>query len=91
MADVVHCRLKEQKSFSILTVLGEKEPAQLMVSHRRTTRPTRDLALYILAHLGIVTNKAIGELFTIGYTAVTETLKRVAFLLVHNKELRRTR
>jgi hypothetical protein len=41
---------------------------------------------YILAHLGTVTSKAIGELFGVGYTAVTEAVKRAASLLVHNKK-----
>jgi hypothetical protein len=42
---------------------------------------------YILAHLGTVTNKEIGELFGVGYTAVTEAVK-TASSLVHNKKLK---
>jgi chromosomal replication initiation ATPase DnaA len=59
-----------------------------MVSRRRTARPTRDLAPCILAHLGTVTNKAIGEIFGVGYTAVTEAVKRAEFLLSHNEKLK---
>jgi class 3 adenylate cyclase len=44
--------------------------------------------VHILAHLGTVTNKAIGDIFGVGYTAVTEAVKRAASLLVHNKKLK---
>jgi hypothetical protein len=42
----------------------------------------------MLAHPGTFTNKAIGEILGVGYTAVTEAAKRAAFLLVHNKKLK---
>jgi hypothetical protein len=72
----------------ILTALGEKEPAQLMVSRRRSTRPGRDLVLYILAHLNTVTKKAGGKLVGIGYTAVTQASKGCASSAVHGRKLR---
>ena len=47
--------------FRILKRLGEKKPEQLISSKRRTRRPTRDIAIYILGCFGVYTNKELGE------------------------------
>jgi len=72
----------------LLTVLGEKEPRNLLESRRRAPRPPRDLAMYLLAHLGTFTHREIGEFFGVGYTAVTEAVKRAASALARDRKLK---
>ena len=75
-------------ALKLLTALGEKEPRSLLESRRRAPRPRRDLAMYLLASLGTFTNREIGEVFGVGYTAVTEAAKRAASALAHDKKLK---
>ncbi|MBE9573293.1 MAG: transposase [Proteobacteria bacterium] len=77
-------------AFHVLRSLGDKEPDSVMVSRRRTRRPNRDIAIYILSYLGIYTNKVIGEVFGVGYTAVTEAYKRGERYLEEDGQLRET-
>jgi putative transposase len=68
--------------------LGEKDPEPLFHARRRTNRPNRDVAIYALSRLGVFTNKEIGELFDVGYTAVTEAVKRGASYIAADEKIR---
>lgn len=75
--------------FKILKELGEKNPDRVVKPTRRTRRPNRDIAIYILHYLGIYTNKEIGEAFGVGYTAVTGTIKRGEEYINYDKRLQK--
>ena len=59
----------------ILDGLGEKCHDRILRSGK-SKRPNRDIAIYILSHLGVYTNKEIGEAFGVGYTAITGAVRR---------------
>jgi chromosomal replication initiation ATPase DnaA len=73
--------------FKILVQLGEREPDVVAKSKRRTQRPTRDVAIYILSRLGVYTNKEIGGVFGVRYTAITGTIKRAEQYLKQDKQM----
>jgi putative transposase len=75
-------------ALNIFDKLGEKDPEPLFHAHRRTTRPNRDVAIYALSRLGVFTNKKISELFDVGYTAVTEAVKRGASYIATDDKIR---
>jgi hypothetical protein len=54
--------------FEVLEELGEKDPASVLKIGKRL-RPNRDVAIFVLWRQGIYTNREIGEMFGIGYTA----------------------
>ena len=60
---------------AILKRLGEKNPDSALAARRRHC-PNRDLAIYLLYHLGIYRNEEIGRIFGVGYTAITGAVKR---------------
>lgn len=72
----------------ILIALGENRPDLVFCSAKKKNKPNRDITIHLLNNLGIFTNKEIGEIFKIGYTAVTEAAKRGASLIENKKELR---
>lgn len=74
-------------SFKILKQLNEKDPEAVIKSKRRVERPNRDIAIFILSHLGVYTNKEIGEAFGVGYTAITGTIKRGEQYIKKDKRL----
>ena len=59
----------------ILDGLGEKYHDRILRSGK-SKRPNRDIAIYILSHLGVYTNKEIGETFGVGYTTITGAVRR---------------
>lgn len=75
-------------ALNVLKDLGEKYPEVLLTSMRKQKRPNRDIAIYIMAHLGIYTNKEIGEIFGVGYTAITGSVKRGEQYLLQNKKIK---
>ena len=79
----------KKTAFRVLNDFGEREPEVILGSPGRKSRPNRDIAMYVLAHLGVFNNTEIGELFGVGYTAVTEAIKRARSYLVNDKELKR--
>jgi REP element-mobilizing transposase RayT len=57
---------------------------------KKQLRRSRDLCIYIMSRMGAYTNREIGELFGVGYTAITGTVKRVEVKhLEGNKRLQR--
>jgi len=64
------------RAVEVLRQLGEGDAENVFKPGRRTYRPARDICMYVLNRMGIYTNKAIGEVFGVGYTAVTEAVKR---------------
>ena len=76
--------------FKILMALDEKDPDSVIRSKRRTRRPSRDIAIYILSYLGVYTNKQIGEAFGVGYTAVTGSVKRGERYMEEDERLKKT-
>jgi putative transposase len=78
----------KETALRVLNDLGEKEPDMVLGSTRGKSRPSRDIAIYVLAHLGVFSNREIGEVFRVGYTAVTEAIKRAGSYLANNKGLK---
>lgn len=68
----------------ILGRLGEKDPKSVLEVHKYRCQ-NRDVAIYILYQLGVYRNEEIGEVFGVGYTAVTGAVKRALAYL--NKDL----
>jgi len=80
---------KGQIAEEILEKLGS-HAADNHLTARKQKRRSRDLCIYILSRMGAYTNREIGELFGVGYTAITGTVKRVEKrLLEGNKRLQR--
>jgi len=75
-------------AFEILRNLDEKDPESVL-NARWSRHPKRDLCIYMLYQLGIYRNKEIGEVFGVGYTAVTEAVKRGKEYLLSNGRLRK--
>jgi putative transposase len=59
----------------VLKKLGEKDP-ELLLNAKKKPSLNRDVAIYVLYQLGVYRNKEIGEAFDVGYTAVSEAVKR---------------
>lgn len=76
-------------ALEILERLGEKAPDEILGSRRRHSL-NRDLAIYILYRRGVYGNEKIGEVFGVGYTAVSEAAKRGREYLRLDKQLEKT-
>jgi hypothetical protein len=72
----------------VFSKLGVLDPAPLLKSIRRKKRPNRDLAIYILCHLGTFTNQEIGHVFGVGYTSINGSLKRARSYMDAEKDER---
>ena len=62
-------------SVKILKRLGEKDPESVL-KVRKYRCQNRDVAIYVLYHLGVYLNREIGKVFGVGYTAVPGAAKR---------------
>jgi len=62
-------------AIKILKGLGEKDPESVL-QVRKYRCQNRDVAMYVLYHLGVYLNKEIGKVFGVGYTAVPGAVKR---------------
>jgi hypothetical protein len=71
----------------VVKLLGEEDADSVLKTGRRKVRPVRDLVIYALNRMSIYTNKEIGEVFGVGYTAVTEAVKRAERYLEKNKRI----
>ena len=69
----------------VIRLLGEGDVESVLKTGRRKVRPVRDLSIYALNRMSVYTNKEIGEVFGVGYTAVTESIKRAERYLEKNK------
>jgi REP element-mobilizing transposase RayT len=76
-------------TYQIVKQLGEKKPEIVLKSKRRERRPLRDITIYLVNHLGLYTNREIGEVFGVGYTSVTEAVKRGAVYLQESEKLQK--
>jgi len=76
-------------SLEILERLGEKGPDKILDSRKKHSL-NRDLAIYILYQRGVYRNEEIGEVFGVGYTAVSEAVKRGREYLQLDKQLEKT-
>ncbi|OEU81272.1 MAG: hypothetical protein BA872_10225 [Desulfobacterales bacterium C00003060] len=72
----------------VFTALGAEHPGALEKPRRGESRPDRDLAIYMLCHMGIFTHQAIGKHFGVGYTSISGALKRAQALIQSDQELR---
>ena len=72
----------------VFTALGVEHPGALEKPRRGESRPDRDLAIYMLCHMGIFTHQAIGKHFGVGYTSISGALKRAQALIQSDQELR---
>ena len=68
----------------VLTGLGKTEMDPLRAKGKKRDL-TRDMAIYALRQSGIFTNREIGRVFGVGYTAVTEATKRAEAYLSLNE------
>lgn len=62
-------------AIKVLCGLGEKDPESVL-SVRKYRCQNRDIAIYVLYQLGVYLNREIGEVFGVGYTAVSGAVKR---------------
>jgi REP element-mobilizing transposase RayT len=76
-------------ALEILERLGERTPDKILGSRKRHSL-NRDLAIYILYQRGVYRNEEIGDVFGIGYTAVSEAAKRGREYLRLDKQLEKT-
>jgi hypothetical protein len=76
-------------AYEILERLGEGTPDKILRSRKRHSL-NRDLAIYILYQQGVYRNEEIGDVFSIGYTAVSEAAKRGREYLRLDKQLEKT-
>jgi REP element-mobilizing transposase RayT len=76
-------------ALEILERLGEKAPDTILDFRKRRSL-NRDLAIYILYQRGIYRNEEIGEVFGVGYTAVSEAAKRGREYVRLDKQLEKT-
>ena len=75
---------KEEMAREIFKHLGEKDIVGQLAAGKKH-RPVRDMCIYIMSRAGAYTHKEIGEVFSVGYTAVTGIIKRVELYLLKNK------
>ncbi len=73
----------------IFTKLGVKDPSLYLKHLRGKRRPYRDLAIYILCHLGIFAHQDIGRVFGVGYTSISGASKRAQVYLDSNKKMKK--
>ena len=73
----------------VFSKLGVLDPAPLLKPLKRMKRPNRDLAIYILCHLGTFTHQEIGHVFGVGYTSINGSLKRARCYMVSDKDERK--
>ncbi len=67
---------KEELARWILGQLGESD-IEGQLTPGRKSRPGRDMSIYLMSRVGAYTHKEIGEVYGVGYTAVTGIIKRV--------------
>ncbi|UCG11070.1 MAG: transposase [Deltaproteobacteria bacterium] len=88
----VRAVLKDQNISSVVeTVLSKlrvEDGTSLLKPLRGEKRPDRDLAIYILCHLGVFTHRDIGRVFGVGYTSVSGALKRAGSYMDADKKIR---
>lgn len=75
-------------AIKILGRLGERDPESLL-KVRKYRCQNRDVAIYILYQFSVYSNEEIGEVFGIGYTAVTGVVKRGLAYLSADRRLER--
>jgi len=75
-------------AIEILERLGERDPASALrvCKHRYQNR---DIAIYVLYQHGVYSNREIGEVFGVGYTAVSGAVKRAQQYLGSDEKLDR--
>jgi len=73
----------------VLSALKVKDNDSLLRPLRRAQRPERDLAIYILCHLGCSSHQEIADVFGVGYTAITGALKRAEGHMGASKKIKR--
>jgi putative transposase len=78
---------KRKAAEDILRKLGSPGIEEQFSGGKRK-RPLRDICIYIMSKSGIFTHKEIGEVFSVGYTAVTGTIIRAERHLKEDKHLR---
>jgi REP element-mobilizing transposase RayT len=79
--DINSCALE------ILGQIGVDEPERVLKTRRGFRNPKRDITIYVMSQFGTYTNKEIGKLFGVGYTTITEAVKRGEELLKGDKKL----
>lgn len=73
----------------VFASLGVDNTAPLLKPRRGENRPERDLAIYVICHLGVFTHQEIGRQFGVGYTSISGALKRVEGYMGSDTELRK--
>ena len=89
----VRLALRDQDISSIVKMvflkLGVEDAAMFLKPLRRVNRPNRDLAIYILCHLGIYSHQEIGRIFGVGYTSITGALTRARSYMDTEEKVRK--
>ena len=79
---------REELARCILEQLGESD-IEGQLAPGKKHRPGRDLSIYLMSRVGAYTHKEIGEVFGVGYTAVTGIIKRVEGHLMKDSRQKR--
>ena len=89
----VRSALRDQDISSIVKMvflkLGVEDADMFLKPLRRVNRPNRDLAIYILCHLGIYSHQEIGRIFGVGYTSITGALTRARSYMDTEEKVRK--
>jgi putative transposase len=72
----------------IIEQLRFREPEVILKARRGAMNRQRDITIYVISQMGTYTNKEIGELFGVGYTTVTEAVKRAERAINEDKKLK---
>jgi len=72
----------------IIEQLRFGEPEVILKARRGARNRQRDITIYVMSQMGTYKNKEIGELFGVGYTTVTEAIKRADSVLMENRTLK---
>ncbi len=86
---LLRMRSIDEIASEILVALGEDDPNAVFASKKKKRKINRDITIYLLNNLGVFTNKRIGELFGVGYSAVSEAARRGKELSQDNREIRK--
>jgi len=80
--DIQKCAL------DIVERLRAGRPEVILKARRGARNSQRDITIYVMSQMGVYTNKEIGELFGVGYTTVTEAVKRAESVLKEDRKLK---
>ena len=74
---------------SLVQPAAREKRTPFLKPRRGENRPERDLAIYVICHLGVFTHQEIGRQFGVGCTSISGALKRVEGYVGSDTELKK--